>query len=88
MFKITDRKGFHMTFANGHTVSVQFGYGNYSANRDDCEIHKDVPPSETAEFAAWDNDGQWIRFEGEYDDVIGYLTPDQVLARINEVAAM
>lgn len=87
MFSITNRKGFHMTFANGYTVSVQFGYGNYSANRDECKYGEDAPNSETAEFAAWNKDG-WVRFDGEYDDVIGYLTADQVLARINEVAAM
>lgn len=30
MFKITDGRGFHMTFANGCTISVQFGPGNYT----------------------------------------------------------
>ena len=25
-------KGFHMTFANGKTISVQFGRGNYCDN--------------------------------------------------------
>lgn len=29
MFRITDGKGFHITFKNGYTVSVQFGAGNY-----------------------------------------------------------
>ena len=29
MFKITEGKGFHITFANGYTVSVQFGPDNY-----------------------------------------------------------
>lgn len=28
-FKITDGKGFHLTFANGYGLSVQFGPGNY-----------------------------------------------------------
>ena len=32
MFKITEGKGFHMTFANGWTVSVQWGSGNYCPN--------------------------------------------------------
>lgn len=30
MFKITDNKGFQLTFANGCTISVQFGPGNYT----------------------------------------------------------
>jgi len=33
MFRITQGKGFFMTFENGYTLSVQFGYGNYCANR-------------------------------------------------------
>jgi hypothetical protein len=87
-FSITDRKGFQMTFANGYTVSVQFGYGNYSENRNDQKFGEDAKPSATAEFAAWDADGTWVRFDGECDDVIGYLTTDQALARINEVASL
>jgi len=54
MFRITQGKGFQVTFDNGWTVSVQFGPGNYCENRDlsllrsveDCE-------SSTAEIAAW-----------------------------------
>jgi hypothetical protein len=33
MFKITLGKGIHMTFANGWTVSIQWGIGNYCDNR-------------------------------------------------------
>jgi len=33
MFQITGGKGFKMTFANGWTISVQFGTGNYCENR-------------------------------------------------------
>jgi len=87
MFKITDRKGFQMTFANGYTVSVQFGYGNYSANRDEQAYGEDAKPSRTAEFAAWDASGKWVRFDGEDGDVIGYITPDEAMARMNEVMA-
>ena len=32
MFRITDNKGFHLTFKNGVTISVQFGIGNYGDN--------------------------------------------------------
>jgi hypothetical protein len=31
-FKSTNNKGFQMTFENGWTISVQFGYGNYCDN--------------------------------------------------------
>ena len=37
-FNSTMRKGFHMTFANGLTASVQWGAGNYCDNHfpEDC----------------------------------------------------
>lgn len=31
-FRITSGKGFHMSFRNGYSVSVQFGRGNYGDN--------------------------------------------------------
>lgn len=31
-FQITRGRGFQLTFPNGYTVSVQFGYGNYTDN--------------------------------------------------------
>ena len=32
MFRSTENKGFHMTFANGYTISCQFGASNYCDN--------------------------------------------------------
>jgi hypothetical protein len=46
--------GFQMTFENGCTISVQFGKHTYS---DAGET--------TAEVAAWDNQGNWLMFDGE-----------------------
>ena len=83
MFRITDGKGFQMTFENGWTVSVQFGYGNYCANRDNKSattlfgIYDGPVESLTAEIAAWDKNGEWFKFE-DGQDVRGYTTPDQV----------
>ena len=37
-FKISNGTGFHITFANGITVSVQFGYATYSGNKDNREL--------------------------------------------------
>jgi hypothetical protein len=87
MFCITDNKGFQITFANGWTVSVQFGRGNYCENSGAYEIKRGepVPPSRTAEIAAWDADGNWHPFE--YDTVEGHQTPAQVLEFMNLVAA-
>ena len=90
-FAITGGKGFHVTFENGWTVSVQFGGGNYSANYDEpiggrlLDPKYKLPPSATAEIAAWPQDGPWYDFGG--DLVAGYKTPADVLAFMQEVAA-
>ena len=52
MFKITEGKGFHMTFDNGCTVSVQIGRGNYGGNYG-LSFGDPILPSRLAEFAAW-----------------------------------
>ena len=87
-FKTTSRNGFHITFENGWTVSVQFGRGNYCANRyhDGVTDPDPIPPSANAEVAAWDAKGDWYRFE-DGDTVRGYMTPAAVLAFMNEIAA-
>jgi len=87
MFNITDQKGFHITFANGFTVSVQFGNGNYCDNYSYGCYGEPVEPSRTVEVAAWDSNKDWIKL-GVNDDAIGYQTAEQVLAIMNRVAAM
>jgi len=74
-YKITGNKGFHLTFANGVTVSVQWGIGSYGSNHnlldddmfekkwfEDAKsgFHSPVPSASTAEVAVWDKDGKWI----------------------------
>ena len=46
-FASTMRKGFHMTFANGLTASVQWGAGNYCDNH--CPVDMDFTFSKDAE---------------------------------------
>lgn len=82
MFKITKKSGFHVTFENGYTVSVQFGPGNYCGNHD-LDIGKDDETagkrgSATAETAVWAKDGVMID-RGGGDTVDGHQTPAQVL---------
>lgn len=62
--KITDSKGFHMTFENGVTISVQFGYSNYREGRSfskefGCEKDEHILFSSNAEVALWDKDDNW-----------------------------
>jgi len=89
-FKITDHKGFHITFANEVTVSVQFGPGNYCDNRNmsyDEPREKTTLKSQTAEIAIYESNGTWLtRFcpviENKGDDVSGWVKPDCVLASL------
>ena len=82
MFNITGGRGFHMTFANGYTVSVQFGRDNYCENR----YGNDGDKSPNAEIAAWSSlSGKCVEL-GDNDAVIGWQTPDQVLAIMARIA--
>ena len=84
-FDITAQQGFHITFENGWTVSVQFGRGNYCANR--FNSIWDVSGSKDAEIAAWDANGKW--FEDENGNTVqGHMKADDVLAFMNKIAAM
>lgn len=84
MFKITKGKGFQMTFANGWTVSVQFGAGNYSSNYN-VDFSTPTPEATTAEIAAWNAEGEWHEFE-HGDTVCGWCGPDDVANFINLIA--
>ena len=91
-FRITGQKGFHVSFANGWTVSVQFGPANYCDNYD-REIGVDEAAcgkggSGTAETAVLDPDGNLVplgRSGGELiaavRDADGYSDTDSVQAR-------
>lgn len=90
-FRITCGKGFQMTLANGHTVSVQFGPGNYCDNPDRGDIAKEQEyllgrngycNSNNAEFLAWDANGQ------DVCKTEGWLSPEQIMERIAAVAAL
>lgn len=91
-FAITSGRGFHITFPNGVTVSVQFGGGQY------CEHYYGEIGSEPAhhkwsstdaEVAAWDKNGEWItkRWRRGGDNVVGYQSPSDVLALLKWAAS-
>lgn len=73
----TNGKGIQFTFANGWTISIMFGYGNYCDNRDKYlpQINGTVCPN--AEIAIWDNNGKWHKFKNG-DTVYGFLNTDEV----------
>ncbi len=89
-FAITGSKGFHITFKNGWTISVQFGPANYADNYDmPMMSFVDRPPerleSSCAEIAYWGPTGQMESF-GD-DTVKGYVSPEDVLALMKDIAA-
>ena len=90
-FCITDKKGFHIRFENGWTVSVQFCPGNYCQNYDrhigDDEALCGKIGSSDAECAMWGPDGNMIEL-GDGDTVTNRSSPADVLALLNRAAAM
>lgn len=77
-----NHKGFHMTFENGWTVSVQFGKYNYANNRQNTDSSPD------AEIGAWDKDGNWYKFPGFNGETVrGNQYPNDVAEFIAMIAA-
>ena len=88
MFEVSRNKGFHMTFANGWTASVQWGSGNYCDNYSIAvSSGKPVPASNTAEIARWKGDGPMDMIDPD-STVRGRVTADEVLVFLNETAAL
>lgn len=93
----TNGSGFHLTFENGWTVSVQWGTMNYCDHYDNRDY--DAPlktlqekkkswDSKTAEIAAWkhQNDTKvWYHF-GSNITVKGRVSTDEVAAFIVMIA--
>jgi hypothetical protein len=87
MFKITAGKGFHLTFDNGWTVSVQWGPSNYCSNQaTDFSIPREIAAncgeyqSNTAEVAAWTENAQ------DDDPIRAYIRADEVADLIHEIS--
>ena len=84
-FRITDGKGFQMRFANGWSISVQFGIGNYCENsnidwgfRSNPEVGAEG--SSDAEIAIIQPNGEFFEHPDYdmYDQVCGRLSADRV----------
>jgi hypothetical protein len=88
MFRIIGKKGFHITFENGYTVSVQFGPGNYCDNyHRNIGIEEEVcgrEGSSTAEGAVWPRNGELLKHKFFDGDIVGNrMEPKEVLALMN-----
>lgn len=91
MFSITDGKGFHITFQNGVTISVQFGPGHCCERRTAGRFQPEEAPEEKerwessdAEVAILLPNGKFYRMQ-EHNDVLGWQTAEDV-AKWIEVA--
>ena len=75
------QRGFRFNFANGYTVSIQFGTANY------CDVRnyspnqpEDVPAAGCVEVGIFETEsGEWVRLSA-HDDPAGWVTVDDVPA--------
>jgi hypothetical protein len=91
MFRITRGIGFHMTFDNGWTVSVQFGPFSRVSNRT-FDVHSFSAQREfaengspDAEVAVWDGNGTWAPI-GDGDAVRGWVSAEEVAELLSVVS--
>lgn len=70
MMKITENKGFQMTFDNGLTIFCQMGSSNYCSNRDfnkaldfRVEMNQIITECNNCEVAIWDENDRWLTSE-------------------------
>lgn len=71
--------GLQMTFQNGNTISIQFGFGNYCDNK-----FTGKTSCNDAEIAIWNDKDVWYNFES--DQVKGYCNTDEIAKWINFAA--
>jgi len=98
MLRLIKNKGFHITFDNNVTVSVQMGGGNYCDNYDwtiakhTCVI---APPSSCVEIMCWRNIDnkpdevfrkQWHNYINNKGGVIGWANMNKLLETLNWAA--
>lgn len=85
MLEITNGKGFQLTFANGYTVSIQFGYGNYCENQS-VDSRSPSQRCRNAEIACWGGTGDYLSCGN--DIVRGWVSANHVAAFIAWAAAI
>ena len=91
MFRIKEGKGFSIKFANGYTISVQFGPANYCDNHDRELIEKTLCGQEgckNAECAVLDAERSLITLPLRDDTVTAYSNPAEVLELMNWAASL
>jgi hypothetical protein len=96
MFQITGQHGFHITLANGYTISVQIGRGYYCDNHyslsslisaELADFAGPAPPTLTAEIAVIQPNGELMRQE-DGDNILKYQTVSDFLSLMNRINAI
>lgn len=95
MFGITDGKGFHVTFENGWTISVQFGPCNYGDHyhvrfdpRDPDKTSRECGAQGSHRAEMWAFVSEAPRRGPVYPpDPLGYQTPAEFAAFVAKVAS-
>ena len=89
-FSNSEGKGFHLTFDNGWTISVQFSGGHYCDNKEESYdfakrriLDGRTMSSSNAEIAVWRKNGGLIFLEN--DNVRGWTTTDEVAQVIHKL---
>lgn len=81
--------GFTMSFSNGYTVSVRWGYGNYCDNRVVYADHNkqyNCTTSPNAEVAVWNSNGDFVQAPDVKGDVWAFQTTEEVALLVFQVA--
>lgn len=93
-FVSTDGKGFQITFANGLTASVQWGFGNYCNNyfKHNLATYFDNVQCDNAEVAVFNGDDlinidPFLPEGCDHDETVaGFVTPEQVVYFLRKVS--
>lgn len=95
----SQNNGFTMTFENGYTVSVRWGWANYCTNHTmpasastrilwNTLNSTNCSNCDNAEVAVWNRDGTFLTPDGKLGgDVLSYRTPEEVASFLSEVAS-
>ena len=89
MLKVTQNKGFSLTFENNLTISVQFGSYNYCDRRGFDQTYGSerdtlIVESSNAEIAIWDKEDKWFNFGSDVEK--GWCTANEVAEWIEKVS--
>ena len=81
-------KGFHFRFANGVTVSVQYGAGNYCEHRDEDFM---APVQRLVKGGAWESKDAELCVKApnaeHWMDPYGWVTPEQAALALGWIAS-